>query len=483
MLFNSIEFLLFLPLVFILYWYVFKSLRLQNIFIITASYIFYGWWDWHFLLLIAFTSLCSYLTGIFVEYDQKNNSGKYSLACTIANITVNLLILCIYKYYNFFVESFVSAFSFVGIIFHIETLSLILPVGISFYTFQALSYSIDVYRKKILPTTDILSFFAFLSFFPQLVAGPIERASNLLPQFQKNREFNYTKAVDGMRQILLGFVKKIVIADNCAVACNQIFDNYSNLGSVALIWGALMFTFQIYGDFSGYSDIAIGTARLFGISLKKNFNYPYLSRNVAEFWKRWHISLNTWFVDYIYIPLGGSRCSKLKTIRNTFVIFLASGLWHGANWTFICWGLYHALLFVPLLVLGRSKKVSGVVAESSILPSVQEIVQICSTFFLVMLGWIIFRAEHISDAIAYILRMFTNLHQVDYAFTSLPGAVNFIYVMALLVLEFIQRKKEHALQLDNFAVSRPIRWVIYYALIVLIVKAGGEGQTFIYFQF
>lgn len=352
--FNSFEYLLFLPIVFLLYWFVFaRNLKLQNLLVIVASYVFYGWWSWGFLILIAFTSLCSFLSGIATHKSKASGNSKCAKWITITNVAINLGILGVYKYYDFFANSLCGAFSTIGVNLNISSLNLILPVGISFYTFQALSYSIDVYRGNIEATRDPLSFFAFISFFPQLVAGPIERATNLLPQFQRPRSFAYDKAVDGMRQMLWGFFKKMVVADNCAQAANAIFDTYQTQSSFMLFMGAFFFIFQIYGDFSGYSDIAIGTARLFGIDLKKNFHYPYFSRNIAEFWKRWHISLNTWFVDYVYIPLGGSREGLAKTIRNTFVIFLLSGLWHGANWTFVVWGGYHSLLFVPLLLMGK----------------------------------------------------------------------------------------------------------------------------------
>ena len=359
MLFNSIEFLLFLPIVFLLYWGVFhRNLRWQNAFLVLSSYVFYGWWDWRFLILIAFTSLCSWWSGLLI---YKNKSR--SLVFLWLNIGTNLLILGTFKYFNFFVSNFVEAFALLGFSLHVTSLQLILPVGISFYTFQALSYSIDIYKEKIKPTEDYIAFFAYVSFFPQLVAGPIERATNLLPQILKSRSFKYEEAVDGCRQILWGFFKKVLIADNCAVYVDTVFNDYTQYNASTLWFGALMFTFQIYGDFSGYSDIAIGTAKLFGIRLKKNFNLPYFSRNVAEFWKRWHISLNTWFVDYVYIPLGGGRNGKWIKLRNTIIIFLTSGLWHGANWTYVFWGLYHALLFVPLILTGGNKKYNNIVAE------------------------------------------------------------------------------------------------------------------------
>ena len=333
MLFNSLEFAIFLPIVFLLYWFVFnRNVKWQNLFVVVASYVFYGWWDWRFLFLIAFTSFCSWGSGLLIAKYRQYRSAK---VIHILNIVLNLTILGIFKYYDFFANSFARMF------LHGNSdkllLHLILPVGISFYTFQALSYSIDVYRQKLEPTRDIIQFFAFVSFFPQLVAGPIERATNLLPQFEKPRTFDYSQAVDGMRQILWGLFKKIAVADTCALYVNQVFSHYQTQSGPTLMVAAVLFAIQIYGDFSGYSDVAIGTAKLFGIKLMRNFRNPYFSRDIAEFWRRWHISLTTWFRDYVYIPLGGSRVSKGKIIRNTFIIFLLSGFWHGANWTFIAW--------------------------------------------------------------------------------------------------------------------------------------------------
>ena len=475
MLFNSLEFLIYLPVVFLLYWFVFKTLKWQNLFIVIASYVFYGWWNWNFLVLIAFTTLCSFFSGLLIE--KFRSFGKIISGI---NISINLFILGIYKYYDFFVESFYEAFHSIGITLHLSSLNLILPVGISFYTFQALSYTIDVYRRKIQATKDITSFFAFISFFPQLVAGPIERATNLLPQFQRVRTFDYAKAVDGMRQILWGLFKKMVVADNCAVAVNEIFADYSSLSGPHLFCGALFFTFQIYGDFSGYSDIAIGTAKLFGIHLMRNFNVPYFSRNIAEFWKRWHISLNTWFVDYIYIPLGGSREGKWKTVRNTLIIFLVSGLWHGANWTFIMWGCYHALLFLPLLLMGESRKFQDTVAIGRFLPSGKELLQMLLTFFLVVIGWVIFRAENIMEAFAYIERMFT----IGGSFPK-HGNDPFIYIAILCVIEWLQRNKEHGFQFSTGGVFRYqfVRWCVYLIAFVSTFLLAGQQEVFIYFQF
>jgi len=502
MLFNSIQFALFLPIVFLLYWFVFDrfinktkyQLRLQNAFVVVASYVFYGWWDWRFLLLIAFTSFCSWGSGMLmqkVENQQidlmSTESGKSleinllqrkKKLITTANIVLNLLILAIFKYYDFFVTEFAQ-------LFHISTdgllLKVILPVGISFYTFQALSYSIDVYRGKIEPTKDIVAFFAFISFFPQLVAGPIERATNLLPQFLKKREFNYDTAVDGMRQILWGLFKKIVVADNCAVYVDNVFSSYQTQSGSTLLLAAIFFTFQIYGDFSGYSDIAIGTAKLFGIKLMRNFNVPYFSRDIAEFWRRWHISLTTWFRDYVYIPLGGSRVSKAKVIRNTFVIFLLSGFWHGANWTFIAWGAYHAILFLPLILMDKNRKYINQVAEGRFLPTIKEFVQMLLTFFLVVIGWIIFRAESIGQAWEYVCGIFNrNLFTLPILYVGTKKRLLFVFIM--LTMEWFARKKEHGLEISNIRYGW-LRFVFYYVLIVLILNNFGQEQTFIYFQF
>jgi D-alanyl-lipoteichoic acid acyltransferase DltB (MBOAT superfamily) len=494
MLFNSIEFLLFLPVVFLLYWFVFgrfidKSkwqLCLQNAFVVVASYVFYGWWDWRFLVLIAITSFCSWISGIMIKRveDGKTIDNKVSRKrklITAVNIVINLAILATFKYYDFFVTEFAKLFhlSADGIL-----LNVILPVGISFYTFQALSYSIDVYRRKIEPTRDVIAFFAYISFFPQLVAGPIERATNLLPQFLKRREFDYNTAIDGCRQILWGLFKKIVVADNCALVVNQVFDNYANMPASMLLIGALFFTFQIYGDFSGYSDIAIGTAKLFGIKLMRNFNVPYFSRDIAEFWRRWHISLNTWFRDYVYIPLGGSRTATAKVIRNIFVIFLLSGFWHGANWTFIVWGAYHALLFLPLILLGKNRKYTNVVAESKLLPSVKEICMIIVTFLLVMLGWIIFRAETITDAWQYIVSLFsTEIWRASYTLFQYP--TNSCFILIMLVVEWLQREKNHGLDMGftkKYSCLRFIACLIVFIVIVMWLSSG-EGEAFIYFQF
>lgn len=394
-----------------------------------------------------------------------------------ANILLNLGILGLFKYYDFFVTEFAQ-------LFHLSTerllLKVILPVGISFYTFQALSYSIDVYRGKIEPTRDIVAFFAFISFFPQLVAGPIERATNLLPQFQKKREFDYDTAVDGMRQILWGLFKKVVVADNCAVYVNQVFANSGSHSGSTLLLAAVFFTFQIYGDFSGYSDIAIGTAKLFGIRLMRNFNVPYFSRDIAEFWRRWHISLTTWFRDYVYIPLGGSRVSKAKVIRNTFVIFLVSGFWHGANWTFIVWGAYHALLFLPLILTGKNRKYTNQIAEGRYLPTLKETGQMLLTFILTVFGWIVFRSESIGQAWEVILGIMNS--SLFTAPMVVVGLKKIVFVIGVLLLvEWLNRSKEHGLAIGNLPLW--LRIASCYVLVLVILELGGNSQSFIYFQF
>lgn len=477
MLFNSIDFLIFLPIVFIIYWMLGKKYNLQNLFIVAASYVFYGWVNTKFLLLISFTTLCSWLSGLYIEKYRANRRLSKSIAGL--NIVINILILILFKYYNFFAESFATIMQSFGIKMNIVELNLILPIGISFYTFQALSYSIDVYKGKLKATKNAAAFFAYISFFPQLVAGPIERATNLLPQFLKRRTFDYTKAVDGLRQMLWGFFMKIVVADNCALGVNNIFTEYSHLGATTLIYGAFLFTIQIYCDFAGYSNIAIGAARLFGIDLMRNFNNPYFSRDISEFWRRWHISLTTWFRDYIYIPLGGSRCGKAKSFRNTLVIFLVSGLWHGANWTYVVWGLYHAVLFLPLLLTGRNRKYIGIVAENKKLPSLKETLQMSTTFLLIMIGLIIFRADTIHIAWEYIVRMFTAWD------SSMPeyGKSAFIWTLIMLIVEWIQRDKPHALSIETTVKSPAARMAVYYAIIITIILFQGETEQFIYFRF
>ena len=475
MLFNSIEYFFFLPIVFAIYWLLRNHLKLQNLFVVLASYVFYGWWDWRFLLLIAFTSLCSYASGLLIHKSQiTNDQSPIANLWLVANIVINLGILAVFKYYDFFVSEF-------GALFGISTdsllLRIILPVGISFYTFQALSYSIDVYRGNIKPTRDIIAFFAFISFFPQLVAGPIERATNFLPQFLQNRKFSYDQAVDGMRQILWGLFKKIVVADNCALYVDQVWATHDTQSGSTLLLAAILFTFQIYGDFSGYSDIAIGTAKLFGIKLMRNFNNPYFSRDIAEFWRRWHISLTSWFRDYVYIPMGGNRQGLSRTIFNTLVVFLICGLWHGANWTYLVWGLYNVLLFLPLILLGKSKRYKDSPLVWKQLP------QMILTFALVTLGWIIFRAPSLSEAWDVCCNICSGtLWSAPYILPMQEMLFMAIGILVMIGVEWLQRNEAHGLVLNRMT-SRVLRYAIYIVLITMILWKGDSGDAFIYFQF
>ncbi|WP_179319468.1 MBOAT family O-acyltransferase [Winogradskyella helgolandensis] len=481
MLFNSIDFAIFLPIIFIIYWFIAnKNLKLQNLIIVIASYIFYAWWDWRFLSLILFSSLVDYLIGLSLSKQDNDTKRKQLLWISIF---VNLGFLGFFKYFNFFIDNFTSAFSLFGTEISSNSLNIILPVGISFYTFQTLSYSIDVYKRKLEPTKDIIAFFAFVSFFPQLVAGPIERATNLLPQFYKKRHFDYAKAIDGMRQILWGLFKKIVIADNCAEYANQIFNNSSDYSGSTLVLGAIFFTFQIYGDFSGYSDIAIGTSRLFGFNLKQNFATPYFSRDIAEFWRRWHISLSTWFRDYVYIPLGGSRGSLLNKIRNVFIIFLVSGFWHGANWTFIVWGALNALYFLPILLTKKNRNYLDIVAKDKRLPSLKDFWLMSFTFGLTVFAWIFFRAESLQHAIDYITGIFSgSLFNIPQSLTS-DTLLTLLLICFFIVIEWLGREGQHTLSQLCRIEKRYYRWCFYLIICLLIFMHQGKQQEFIYFQF
>lgn len=482
MLFNSIDFAIFLPIIFILYWLVpSKKLILQNSLIVAASYIFYGWWDWRFLSLLIFSSVIDFSVGCRLAIENNKIKRKVLLW---ASIVVNLGLLGFFKYYNFFLDNFISAFSFFGANIEISSLNVVLPVGISFYTFQTMSYTIDVYRRKLEPTKDFIAFLAFVSFFPQLVAGPIERATNLLPQFYVTRTFDYSKAVDGCRQILWGLFKKIVIADSCGESANIIFNNSAEYSGGTLLLGALLFSFQIYGDFSGYSDIAIGTSRLFGFALMRNFAFPYFSRDIAEFWRRWHISLSTWFRDYLYIPLGGSRGNNWRKVRNTFVVFIVSGFWHGANWTFIAWGAFHAICFLPLLLTQKNRDNLIIVAQGRYFPSIKELFNMLLTFGIIVLAWIFFRAESIGQALDFFSKIFSKSLFTIQKFPGRGGALTaLLLVMVFIFIEWLGREQQYAIEKLGLTWKRPIRYAIYYAIIISLCLFGGKSQQFIYFQF
>jgi len=476
MLFNSLDFLIFLPLVFCLYWGVIhKNLKWQNALILIASYVFYGWWDWRFLSLIFISTLVDYLVGLQF---LKEITSKQKKVWLWVSVLVNIGLLGFFKYFNFFVDSFVSSFTFLGMEVSSRSFTIILPIGISFYTFQTLSYTIDLYRNKIKPTKDFVAFAAFVSFFPQLVIGPIERAKNMLPQFTKRRVFNNDEAIIGIKQFVWGLFKKVVIADGCAQYVNEIFYNHSNYSSLTLCIGAIYFAFQIYADFSGYSDMAIGIARLFGIRLMTNFKYPFFTKNIADFWRHWHISLSTWFRDYIFFPLGGSKGNTLKTVRNIIVVFLISGLWHGADWTFIAFGAYFGLVAAIQFVLGMTHK-RGQSFSGSIVQKMIQFFQMGSTFLWFALGMIIFRSSSITKAYQYIYEMFQFTIKVDLLNTS-RYAFELIPLLGIFILiEWFSRHKEFPLYSSKyslFKVSLVITMIIFFG-------SFSNVQDFIYFRF
>lgn len=489
MLFNSIDFAIFLPVVFLLYWFVVnKNLKYQNTLLLIASYVFYGWWDWRFLSLIVFSSMVDYYIGISLS---KSNIEKKRKALLWTSIFVNVGFLGFFKYFNFFLENFVSAFTFFGQDISQNNLNIVLPVGISFYTFQTMSYTIDVYKKRLEPTKDIIAFSAYVAFFPQLVAGPIERAKNLLPQFYFKRKFNYSKATDGLRQMLWGLFKKIVVADNLSTYVEIVFDNTSEVSSLNLILGLALFSIQIYADFSGYSDIAIGCAKLFGFEFQTNFKYPLFARSIGERWRNWHISLSTWFRDYIYIPMGGSRGSRWTRFRNLMILFTISGFWHGANWTFVFWGIVNGLFFAPSMLLGQNRKYLDPIDTSRIFPSLKEAYLMIQTFSLISFTYIFFRANNINHSYNYFLNILSNynlssypiklLNQNDILSYHIPMMVFFILIM--FVFEWINRDKNYGLYFNKNHKYPLVRWAIYIFLIIIITLWPGNTESFIYFQF
>ncbi|NND54697.1 MAG: MBOAT family protein [Gammaproteobacteria bacterium] len=476
MLFNSLEFFVFLPVVFGLYWYVAaRNLTARNLLLLAASYVFYGWWDWRFLGLIIVSTVVDYLVGRGLAVTDAPGRRRLLLLTSLAT---NLGLLGFFKYWNFFIDSWVQAWGTLGVEMHPFTLQIILPVGISFYTFQTLSYTIDLYRRRIEATRDPLAFAAFVAFFPQLVAGPIERAANLLPQFSRAHVFSYRESVEGLRQILWGLFKKVVIADQLAPYVDAIFAGYADAPGSVLAIGAVLFAFQIYCDFSGYSDIAIGTARLFGFRLMSNFRYPYFARDIGEFWRRWHISLSTWFRDYVYIPLGGSRGTRFMTFRNISIVFVVSGLWHGANWTFVAWGAIHAALFLPSILRNRHRRHLDDAAADSAIPTAIEAIRIAQTFALVCVAWVFFRAENITQAVGYLQSLVTAPFFAGFDAALLrPLAL----VAALTGIEWLCRFRSFALA--GLSLPRPARWMIYFGLGYWIVISARRTTEFIYFQF
>jgi len=482
MLFNSLNFAIFLPIVFFLYWFVTnKNLKAQNILLVVASYFFYACWDYRFLFLLIFSTLLDYFSGLQIE---KVSTRKKKLFWLFLSIGINLGFLGIFKYYNFFADSFADALSLLGIKASFVTIKIILPVGISFYTFHGLSYIIDVYKARIPAEKDFIVYTGFVCFFPLLVAGPIERATHLLPQIKKRREFDYTKAVDGLRQILWGLFKKVVIADNCAEYANMFFNDSNHYPGSLLLLGAVFFAFQIYCDFSGYSDIALGTARLFGIELLRNFAFPYFSRDIAEFWRRWHISLSSWFRDYLYFPLGGSRGGMWMKIRNTFIIFLVSGLWHGANWTFIVWGGLNAIYFLPLLVTSTNRNNLEIVAQGKSLPTIREFFSMLFTFLLATLAWIFFRANDVSHALHIISKIFSSSLFMISDFRDKADALRTVIILFFFVLvEWKGREQQYAIAKFGLGWRPVMRYALYYSILIMIIWFGGKEHQFIYFQF
>lgn len=482
MLFNSLHFAIFLPVVFLLYWLVVgRNLKVQNVLLLAASYFFYACWDWRFLFLLLFSTLLDYFTGAKIEQAKTKNTQRFWLWLSIG---VNLGFLGMFKYYNFFAESFAEALSGVGLQVNVWTLKVILPVGISFYTFHGLSYVLDIYNRKIRAEQHFVDYAVFVSFFPLLVAGPIERATHLLPQIKQPRTFNYTKAVDGLRQILWGLFKKIVIADNCATYVNDIFSHSADSSGSTLAVGAVLFAFQIYGDFSGYSDIALGTARLFGIELLRNFAFPYFSRDIAEFWRRWHISLSSWFRDYLYIPLGGSKGGIWAKIRNTFIIFIVSGFWHGANWTFIAWGTINAIYFLPLLLTNQNRNNMDIVAKGKLFLTVKEALGVLLTFILTVIAWVFFRAENITQAFSYLRSMFSVSFFRLPAFPDKTGLLTtVVLVLFCMGIEWLGRENKYGIETLGLKWNSVLRYAFYVMLIVAIFWFAGEEKQFIYFQF
>ena len=482
MLFNTLDFALFLPVVFLLYWFVFnKNLKFQNGLLLLSSYFFYGCWDWRFLFLLLFSTLLDYYTGIKMQEAENKKTKKFWFWLSILT---NLGFLGFIKYYTFFITSFEETVSKLGLHIDIWTLKIILPIGISFYTFHGLSYVIDIYNDKIKAERNFIDYAVFVSFFPLLVAGPIERATHLLPQIKKKRKFNYGFAINGLKQILWGLFKKIVIADNCAEFANTVFNQSEHQSGSTLIMGAVFFAIQIYCDFSGYSDIALGTARLFGIELLRNFAFPYFSRDIAEFWRRWHISLSSWFRDYLYIPLGGSRVNEWMKIRNTFIIFIVSGFWHGANWTFIIWGFLNALYILPSILFRSNRNHLDIVAQGKMLPTLNETLSMLLTFALTVFAWIFFRSESVKQAFHIVAEIFSGstFSIPEFPINTMNILVLF-FIAAFFIIEWFGREQQYAIAILGANWPKPLRYAFYYFLLLSMFVLEGKSNQFIYFQF
>lgn len=476
MFFNSYYYLLFFTSVFFLYWFILKkNHKAQNAFLLFTSYFFYSCWDYRFLGLLVFSTLLDFFTGFKIEKASTETNRKNWLRLSVG---INVGLLGVFKYYDFFAESFSSILHKAGVHHNPYLLKIILPVGISFYTFHGLSYVLDIYKRKIKAEINFVDYSLFVSFFPLLVAGPIERAAHLLPQIKNIRQFNYLHATNGLRQILWGLFKKVVVADNCAQYVDAVFPNYAEASSIQLITAAILFAFQIYGDFSGYSDMALGSAKLLGFDLLRNFSFPYFSRDIAEFWRRWHISLSSWFRDYIYIPMGGNQNGKFSAIKNTCFIFLLSGFWHGANWTFIFWGMLNAMFFLPLLLTNKHRVHLGVIAEGKILPSFNELFHVIFTFSLTTFAWIFFRSDSLSSAIGYVQAIATSRGSIE----QLSASYSVVSIIVLLIFEWYNRQ----IEVPFLAIrNKKIRLTAYILITVLIFFMGAfiNPRSFIYFQF
>tara|TARA_R110002096_G_C14578716_1_gene721112 strand:- start:65 stop:1513 length:1449 start_codon:yes stop_codon:yes gene_type:complete len=482
MLFNSFEFVIFFSIIFFIYYRSYDNLKFQNALLLISSYVFYGWWDWRFLSLIFISSISDYLIGKAID---ENDNKKQRKRLLILSLFVNLGILGFFKYYNFFTESFTDFISLFGFEANPFLLNIVLPVGISFYTFQTMSYTIDIYRNKMKANNNLLEFMTFVSFFPQLVAGPIERASHLLPQFSKKRKFDVYEFKEGAKQSLWGLFKKIVVADNCAFYANQIFENSDSYPGSVLVVGVVLFAFQIYGDFSGYSDIAIGISRMMGIDLMQNFKSPYLAENIQDFWRRWHISLSTWFRDYVYIPLGGSKVdSSFRRSMNIIITFTVSGFWHGANWTFIIWGALHSLFYFIQIGYSRNMKSVNILSNNLV-----KIFNIFVTFLAVTFAWIFFRADSFTHAINYISEITSItilVNPISYIRDMGPSIQPFIIIISLIylsVFEINHRNASYSFQVGHY--KTPLKTLIYCSLLLLLIffRATNGSIDFIYFQF